>query len=156
MRQVTQVYTVAKFSELDKSKQNKVLEKLYDINVNDDFWSECLVEDYTEKLKKLGFYDIKFQWSGFWSQGDGASFSAKHRRGDANTIQFLCRFMVTSDDTVRLMFTVEASDAPYHRGYDDILEKEFTFKNVKDLKKQLKEFNNDFIKTFKRNVRNGW
>lgn len=73
--------TIKRFSALTLKQQDKVLENLSEINVHHD-WYDHTYDYYENKLKKLGFTDIKFEWSGFWSQGDGASFTAKHKRGD--------------------------------------------------------------------------
>jgi len=80
MRQETIVKTYLKFTELSEAQQDQVIDKLSDINTHHD-WYESTYEYYNDKLKALGFYDIKFEFSGFWSQGDGASFTAKHKRG---------------------------------------------------------------------------
>lgn len=85
MRQTTIIKTYLKFNELDENQKEKVLEKLYDLNVSDEYWYECPKDDFEAKLKKLGFYKIETQFSGFSSQGDGACFSAKHPRGDITT-----------------------------------------------------------------------
>ncbi len=81
MRQETIVKTYLKFTELSESQQDKVVDMLLDINVDTNMWYESCYAYYTQKLRSLGFYDIKFEFSGFWSQGDGASFTAKHKRG---------------------------------------------------------------------------
>ena len=80
MRQETITKTYLKFTELSESCQDKVVNKLLDINITSD-WHESTYEYYDSKLKALGFYDIKMEFSGFYSQGDGASFTAKHKRG---------------------------------------------------------------------------
>lgn len=85
MRQETIIKTYLKFTELSADQQKKVIDKQRDINIDHD-WSEWIIEEFTARLKRLGFYDIKTQWSGFWSQGDGASFTAKHKRGDVYRI----------------------------------------------------------------------
>ena len=82
MRQETIVKTYLKFTELSEAQQDQVIDKLSDINVDYIQWHESIYEYYSDKLKALGFYDIKFEFSGFWSQGDGASFTAKHKRGN--------------------------------------------------------------------------
>jgi hypothetical protein len=41
-----------------------------------DDWHECIYEDWKERLESEGFRRPKIQFSGFWSQGDGASFAA--------------------------------------------------------------------------------
>jgi len=71
----TKSYDVYKFEELSKEGQEKALEKMRDINVNYNWWDYSL-EYWTEELDKLGFTDANINFSGFWSQGDGASFTA--------------------------------------------------------------------------------
>lgn len=66
------------FHELDKEIQNKVIEKNRDINVDDNYWHECVIEDFHQLLGFIGYYDIESSFSGFYSQGDGASFRAKY------------------------------------------------------------------------------
>jgi len=82
MRQETIIKTYLTFDELNDSQKKRVIEKNRDINVDTECWTDCVLEEYKSKLKSLGFYDIDFCWSGFWSQGDGASFTAKHERGN--------------------------------------------------------------------------
>ena len=42
----------------------------------DDHWYECVIEDWKAKLKRKGFHEAEIVFSGFGSQGDGASFTA--------------------------------------------------------------------------------
>ena len=69
-----------KFEELSEEAKQKVIEKMYDINVDDAFWYEFIYEDFEEKAKQAGFdvsrgkRELNIYWSGFWSQGDGAMF----------------------------------------------------------------------------------
>lgn len=46
------------------------------INVEDRWWSESTTEYHQEQLRSFGLSNIKIQFSGFGSQGDGASFRA--------------------------------------------------------------------------------
>lgn len=69
----TKIYS---FSELSKDAKAKAVESLRDINVDYDNWHDYIIEDYTEKLEALGYRDIKIFYSGFWSQGDGACYTA--------------------------------------------------------------------------------
>ncbi len=82
MRQETIIKTYLKFNELTPKQQDKVIDKLYDINIDHDTWCEHIIQDYTDKLTALGFYKIKIEYNGFSSQGDGARFTAIHRKGD--------------------------------------------------------------------------
>jgi hypothetical protein len=76
MRQETVTYDVFKFEELDPKVQAKVLDDNRDWNVDHE-WYEFTIEDFTEKLESLGFRCPKISFSGFCSQGDGASFEVK-------------------------------------------------------------------------------
>ncbi len=64
-----------KFEELAEKSQEKVLEKFrYEFLPED--WSSCVIEKWEEKLEEMGFVDPEIKFSGFHSQGDGASFTA--------------------------------------------------------------------------------
>lgn len=89
-RQETIVKTYLKFNELTKEQKTKVLDKLRDINVDGDYWYDFIYDEYRARLETMGYYDIEFQFSGFWSQGDGASFSAKHENGNIYTTGMYC------------------------------------------------------------------
>ena len=69
IKTITIQKTIKRFAALTPKQKDKVIEKLSDINVMHD-WYEYTYEDYVDKLEKLGFTDIEFSWSGFWSQGD--------------------------------------------------------------------------------------
>lgn len=71
----TKVYT---FDELSESAKKKAIDKLRDINTNYE-WYSGIIEDITVILKILGFSEVDISFSGFWSQGDGASFTGKYR-----------------------------------------------------------------------------
>jgi hypothetical protein len=68
---------VFKFQELSSKTQNRTLEKNREILVN-DWWYEPIIENFKERLSQLGYWDIHCFFSGFYSQGDGASFIAKY------------------------------------------------------------------------------
>ena len=55
----------------------KCIDKNRDINVCDD-WHYYTIEDFTTICELMGYSDINVMYSGFWSQGDGASFTAKY------------------------------------------------------------------------------
>ena len=73
MRQETIVKTYKYFNEFDKETQDLIVRKYN--RINEDSWefvSEDLIKDFTSELESLGYTDIKIQYSGFYSQGDGA------------------------------------------------------------------------------------
>ena len=67
----TKVYT---FDELSEKAQAKALDHCREWSVDDGWW-EFLYDDYTEKLKEFGYAVKDINFSGFWSQGDGAKFN---------------------------------------------------------------------------------
>lgn len=68
----TQVY---KYNELPKEVQSKVLENLYDLNTDYE-WYELTIDESKKHLSEMGFDEATISFSGFSSQGDGASFDA--------------------------------------------------------------------------------
>jgi len=68
------VYTIDELKDQFPEVYKKVIEKNFDINTDHD-WYDFIEADYIEQLEKIGFYDVELQFSGFYSQGDGASFS---------------------------------------------------------------------------------
>lgn len=71
----TKTITLYSFKELSREAQKKALEKYRDINTP-DFWHDYIIDDEKETLATQGFEDAKIYYTGFWSQGDGASFEA--------------------------------------------------------------------------------
>ncbi len=135
MRQETIVKTYLKFTELSEDQQDHVVDKLSDINVHHS-WYESTYDYYHAKLETLGFYDIKFEFSGFWSQGDGASFTAKHKRG---TIYKSSRYshsgtMQCDDNKALLMVARRMADKLYkslQSEYDYLTSKETIIETIK-------------------------
>jgi hypothetical protein len=66
-------------------KQRRLIERYRDINTDYDWW-DCTYDHFIEKAAAKGFEtDAKsIQFSGFWSQGDGASFT-----GDVDVPAFI-------------------------------------------------------------------
>lgn len=71
------------FAELSEVVQNDIIENNRYVNVADVDWFEYLKDDFHHTLELLGFSDITSNFSGFYNQGDGASFEA---RWDARNI----------------------------------------------------------------------
>lgn len=61
--------------ELSKEAQEKALKEYRHINVDGEWW-EFRKDEFYEDLEKLGYRDCKLFFSGFYSQGDGACFTA--------------------------------------------------------------------------------
>jgi hypothetical protein len=65
------------FKDLPERLKEQVIEQNRDINVDDDSWHDYIVEDFEHELNKDGVGKVKVSYTGFWSQGDGASFTGK-------------------------------------------------------------------------------
>lgn len=66
--------TYAEFQALPQAVQDRVLEKNRDWNVEHDAWWDGVYEQFKEEMQAKGMCVDRMQFSGFWSQGDGASF----------------------------------------------------------------------------------
>jgi len=67
----TKVYT---FDELSEEAKEKARD-WYRNRDEDSFFSEYVIEQWKEKLHKMGFDGVEIHYTGFWSQGDGACFT---------------------------------------------------------------------------------
>ena len=76
MRIETTETKIGKFNEWPKDVQSKILDNLRHINVDMPFWNECTLDMLKQDLELMGFWEPDISYSGFWSQGDGASFTS--------------------------------------------------------------------------------
>ena len=65
------------FEELAPEVQKKVIEDNRYLNVEYFDWYHSIIEEWTAKLEEAGYMEPEILFSGFYSQGDGASFTAK-------------------------------------------------------------------------------
>ncbi len=65
------------FEELAPEIQKKVVENNRYMNVEYFDWYHSIIEEWTAKLEEAGYMDPEILFSGFCSQGDGASFTCK-------------------------------------------------------------------------------
>lgn len=76
MREKIQVEKeISDFEGLTESEKAKVLDNYRNINVDDNYWHECILDEFKHALELLGFSKVVINYTGFWSQGDGASFT---------------------------------------------------------------------------------
>ncbi len=61
-----------KFSQLSEDRQWDIVEDA----MSNGKWYDDIIQNEEESLNELGFEGVEIQFSGFWSQGDGASFTA--------------------------------------------------------------------------------
>lgn len=67
---------VYSFEELDEDIQEKVIERNRYYSVECVDWYDLDIEYHVEKLEELGYPDALIEFSGFYSQGDGAMFTS--------------------------------------------------------------------------------
>ena len=65
------------FDELSDEYKKNAIEKNRDINVEYMNWDGFMLEEWTDKLKAMGYDKAEILYSGFGSQGDGACFTAR-------------------------------------------------------------------------------
>jgi hypothetical protein len=66
-----QSITTYSFSELDSNVQQNLIDT-YEV---DPYWDDQVIDDINDEADLLGIHDFNFRYTGFWSQGDGASFT---------------------------------------------------------------------------------
>jgi hypothetical protein len=75
----THTFVTYSFEELSEEAQQTAIEGLYEINVDFEDWSECILDDAREIGKLIGINIKNIYFSGFWSQGDGACFEGYYK-----------------------------------------------------------------------------
>jgi len=67
------------FNELNEVNQARAIKATLENECYLDYeWHDFTTKDFKNILEILGYYDIKSYFSGFYSQGDGASFEARY------------------------------------------------------------------------------
>ena len=65
------------FDELSPEAKQNAIDRNRDYSVEGNDWWEPIIEGFTEDLEDIGMTDVECEFSGFHSQGDGASFTGK-------------------------------------------------------------------------------
>ena len=63
--------TLYSFSELSESIQKSLIES-FEVH---DLWDDPVIDMIEQEAEEMGIDDFQMQYSGFWSQGDGLSFT---------------------------------------------------------------------------------
>lgn len=78
MTTIIDVITSVSYADLNEAQKERAIEIMRDLENQDStpFWSTCILDDWKEYLSTdYGIHDSEIHWSGFCSQGDGASIS---------------------------------------------------------------------------------
>ena len=104
------------FSELNPTAKEVALERFKDINVNDDYWSDPILEGFREKATQAGFDIDQIYFSGFWSQGDGAMFTYTGFN-DGMLKNFVEQVDLSEADKVIILSQADTCGKGVHRGH---------------------------------------
>lgn len=81
MTTIIDVITSVSYADLNEAQKEKAIEIMRDLENQDStpFWSTCILDDWKEDLESnYGISEAVIYWSGFCSQGDGASISTEY------------------------------------------------------------------------------
>jgi len=79
----TKIINLLSFDELNAEQKDQVIKNYQDINTSYN-WEFFTLDNWKERLERQGFENATINYTGFWSQGDGASFNCQ-----VNLEQFL-------------------------------------------------------------------
>lgn len=139
----TKVY---KFSELGKKAKDRAIEILRnDPHFPDHGWYEPDIEHCQGGLAKMGYEDSEIMFSGFWSQGDGASFTAtvdleKWLKDNRLATKYRKLLNVWKEGQVNVKITRSTAMNYVHEYMMDAeVELDFSIDHPKDVEKQAEE-----------------
>lgn len=69
--------TLYQYDEASEELKEKIIEKHRDINVDYPDWSDFILDYFKEELDRAGIDNPEILYSGFYSQGDGLSFTSR-------------------------------------------------------------------------------
>lgn len=93
-------------------EQKELIEKHRDINVDHEWW-DSVYDMWAEKLIEKGIEPNEFRFTGFYSQGDGASFEGK-----LNLLQFLKAHNLTMEYPAATFFADDYLTAKLFRSWN--------------------------------------
>jgi hypothetical protein len=102
------------FDELSPEAKKKALEKNRDINIDYTGWEDLTIDDFKEEVKEDGINDLEVTYTGFHSQGDGASFTSN----DIDTRKIFNAAGIKSDGALNMEVDDERSKGVNKEFYD--------------------------------------
>ncbi len=109
--------TLYEFSELEGKARDRALVILAERQDNDPYWYANVFEDFKE-VNSADYQDIDINFSGFGSQGDGASFTAVLENEYVLKCAKRCKIELTAHiedliHTEEITFSIERNDSRY-------------------------------------------
>jgi len=65
--------------QIEPQTKQSLIEEHYYINVDNDYWYDCIIDEFIEDMWLYGIEVEKVHFTGFCSQGDGACFDGSVR-----------------------------------------------------------------------------
>lgn len=112
-----------KFSELSPKARERAIQSYTECLIEDGWWAEGVIESAKEDGLKRGFDIDDVRWSGFWSQGDGASWT-----GMVTLLPFLDWMLDSGEDSPQFR-RIDAERSRYTI-LRELIANEFTGKRV--------------------------
>ena len=64
--------------QIEPQTKQSLIEEHYYINVDNDYWYDCIIDEFIEDMWLYGIEVEKVHFTGFCSQGDGACFEGSY------------------------------------------------------------------------------
>ena len=151
-------YPVFDFDELSPEIKEKAIENLRDVNVDDEYWSECTLDDWKERLEARGYKNPDISYSGFCCQGDGASFTCdsvdlpKWLKATCNKGRFAPVMKWIKKNEVYFTARVERDDRRYSHEYTVSAEVDFDFDDYPALVYELRDAITEDVRDLSRQI----
>lgn len=100
--------------------------------------ADATLEKYRQYDLECFAKDNSLSLDAVWTEEQLEKFDDYRNNDSESTVLFSADLMLTSENELNVRLCVCVKDAPYHRQYDDKIEVDLEFKNITDLKKQLK------------------
>ncbi len=109
--------TLYKFDELSsEAKETAISSFQEDDSYLDYDCHEYTISDFKTILELIGYYNIECYFSGFWSQGDGACFSAKFSR-NKRCLEKVKKYCPKEEKIIDIVEKIQ-SEIPLHEEYE--------------------------------------
>ena len=124
---------IYRFNELQEEAKAKAIEDFKEDSTDMLYDHDPIIEGMIEDLEEMGIENVRVQYSGFWSQGDGLSFTGDVT--DVNMFMSLLRLDLGSSPGIEFLRTTHrynheltvrtdlALDEKDFNDYDEVLKK---------------------------------
>lgn len=103
----TETINIYTYDELSEDAKKHAREQLHHVNIHHDWW-DSVYDWFIEAAGVLGFTvsEKNINFSGFWSQGDGASFTGSWERPDESVVDIIKKMYPMETDLQEIAVAV--------------------------------------------------